>query len=112
MYESVKDSLSGDLLSRYAHFFEQYVSVRGAWLTLPLLLLQQYVMAAFLGLAVPSGGCGYEQVGPFCLAHHIRRTCPFGVLLISSGWGCREPLHPVAPSRPDATSRRCGGVRV
>ena len=70
MYRSVKDSLSGDLLSRYAHFFEPYISVRGAWLTLPLRLLQQYVMAAFLGLAVPSGGCGYEQVSPFCLAHH------------------------------------------
>jgi hypothetical protein len=65
MYKSVKDSLSGDLLSRYAHFFEKYVSDRGAWFTLPLLLLQQYVMAAFLGLAVPSGGCGYEQVSPF-----------------------------------------------
>jgi hypothetical protein len=53
--------------------------MRGAWLTLPLLLLkqcaQQYVMAAFLGLAVPSGGCGYEQASPVCLAHHIRTTC-------------------------------------
>ena len=39
--------------------------MRGAWLTLPLpfKLLKQYVMAAFLGLAVPSGGCGYEQAG-------------------------------------------------
>jgi hypothetical protein len=83
MYRSVKDSLSGDLLSRYGHFFQPYVSVRGAWLTLPLLLLQQYVKAAFLGLAAPSGGCGYEQVSPFCLPHHIRRTCPFGMLLIS-----------------------------
>jgi hypothetical protein len=51
--------------------------MRGAWLTLPLLLLKQYVMAAFLGLAVPSGGCGYEQASPVCLAHHIlvRTTC-------------------------------------
>jgi hypothetical protein len=74
MYRNVKDSLSGDLLSRYAHFFEKYVSVRGAWLTLTLLLLQQYVMAAFLGLAAPSGGCGYEQVSPFALNRQIRRT--------------------------------------
>jgi hypothetical protein len=78
MYRSVKDSLSGDLLGRYAHFFERYVSDRGAWLSLSLLLLQQYVMAAFLGLAVPSGGCGYEQVSPFALNHQIRRTCPIG----------------------------------
>jgi hypothetical protein len=78
IFISVKDALSGDLLSRYAHFFEQYVGVRGAWLSLPLLLLQQYVMTAFLGLAVPSGGCGYEQVSPICMAHHIRRTCSHG----------------------------------
>jgi hypothetical protein len=52
------------LLSRYAHFFDAYVNVRYAWLTLPWLLVQQYVMAAFLGLAVPSGGCDYEQVLP------------------------------------------------
>jgi hypothetical protein len=74
VYRSVKDSLSGDLLSRYAHFFEQYINVRGAWLTCSLLLLQQYVMAAFLGLAAPSGGCGYEQVSPFALNRQIRRT--------------------------------------
>jgi hypothetical protein len=74
VYRSVKDSLSGDLLSRYAHFFVQYVNVRGAWLTCALLLLQQYVMAAFLGLAAPSGGCGYEQVSPFALNRQIRRT--------------------------------------
>ena len=62
----------------YAHFFERYISDRGAWLSLPLLLLQQYVMAAVLGLAVPSGGCGHEQVSPFALNHRIRRTCPIG----------------------------------
>jgi hypothetical protein len=42
--------------------FDAYVNVRGAWSTLLFMLVQQYVMAAFLGLAVPSGGCGYEQV--------------------------------------------------
>ena len=52
--------------------------MRGAWLTLPLLLLQQYVMAAFLGLAAPSGGCGYEQVSPFALNRQTRRTSPLG----------------------------------
>jgi hypothetical protein len=62
--ESVRSSLSSELLSRYAHFFDAYVNVRYAWLTLPWLLVQQYVMAAFLGLAVPSGGCDYEQVLP------------------------------------------------
>jgi hypothetical protein len=62
--ESVRSSLSSELLSRYAHFFDAYVNVRYAWLTLPLLLVQQFVMAAFLGLGVPSGGCDYEQVLP------------------------------------------------
>ena len=62
--ESVRSSLSSELLSRYAHFFDAYVNVRYAWLTLPLLLVQQFVMAAFLGLGVPSGGCDYEQVPP------------------------------------------------
>jgi hypothetical protein len=94
LYRSIKDSLSGDLLGRYAHFFDAYVSVRGAWLTLPLLLLQQYVMAAFLGLAAPSGGCDYEQVSPFCVAHHIRKTCPFGMLLISCRLGLSRASSP------------------
>jgi hypothetical protein len=60
--QTLLDSLAADFLDRYAHFFVAYLNVRGAWLALPLVLVQQYVMAAFLGLGVASGGCLYEQV--------------------------------------------------
>jgi hypothetical protein len=57
------ESLAGDFLHRYAHLFDPYTSARGAWLTVPWMLGLQYALAAFLGLAVPFGGCDYEQVG-------------------------------------------------
>ena len=60
--QNVKESLVADFLDRYAHLFDAYLNVRGAWLSVPLMLVQQYVMAAFLGLAVASGGCRFEQV--------------------------------------------------
>jgi hypothetical protein len=112
--QSVNESLSGDLLGRYAHFFDAYLSVRGAWLTLPLLLLQQFVMAAFLGLAVPSGGCGYEQVCSVAiyLAAQYARLVLLACPLTSAGWCCRHPRNQLAPPRPDATQCRCGGVLV
>jgi hypothetical protein len=62
MVQNLKESASAEFLDRFAHMFDAYVNVRGAWSTLLFMLVQQYVMAAFLGLAVPSGGCGYEQV--------------------------------------------------
>ena len=62
MVQNLKESASAEILDRFAHMFDAYVNVRGAWSTLLFMLVQQYVMAAFLGLAVPSGGCGYEQV--------------------------------------------------
>jgi hypothetical protein len=58
----VKESTDADFLSRYAPLFDGYLCLRGAWLAVPLILVQQYVMAAFLGLAVPYGDCYYEQV--------------------------------------------------
>ena len=100
IYRSVKDSLSGDLLSRYSHFFEPYISVRGAWLTLPLLLLQQFVMAAFLGLAVPSGGCGYEQVCSVAIYLAVRPTCSLG----TSPYTCRLVLPPSSVPTGSASS--------
>jgi hypothetical protein len=60
--QNLKETLAADFLDRYAHLFDAYLSVRGAWLTVPLILLQQYAMTAFLGLAVATGGCQYEQV--------------------------------------------------
>jgi hypothetical protein len=62
MVQNLKESASAEFLDRFAHMFDAYGNVRGAWSTLLLMLVQQYVMAAFLGLAVPSGGCSYEQV--------------------------------------------------
>jgi hypothetical protein len=106
---SVRSSLSSDLLSRYAHFFDAYVNVRYAWLTLPWLLVQQFVMAAFLGLAVPAGGCDYEQVLPLT---NPMDTCPLARPLISAGRCHRQPVRPLAPSDPDAAASRCRGVRV
>ena len=38
---SLKESLAADFLDRYAHFFDAYIHVRGAWLALPLMLVQQ-----------------------------------------------------------------------
>ena len=98
--QSVNESLSGDLLGRYAHFFDAYVSVRGAWLTLPLLLLQQFVMAAFLGLAVPSGGCGYEQVCSVAIYLAVRPTCSLG----TSPYTCRLVLPPSSVPTGSASS--------
>jgi hypothetical protein len=59
---NLKESLAADFLDRYAHLFDAYVNVRGAWLALLLMLVHQYVKAAFLGLAIAFGGCHYEQV--------------------------------------------------
>jgi hypothetical protein len=86
---SLKESLAADFLDRYAHFFDAYIHVRGAWLALPLMLVQQYVMAAFLGLAVASGGCHYEQVR-------------YSFLL----WSAVNIVHP-SPSPPCSFSDFC-----
>jgi hypothetical protein len=60
--KNMKESISADFLDRFAHLFDAFHQVRGGWLTVLLMLVQQYVMAAFLGLSVPSGGCEFEQV--------------------------------------------------
>jgi hypothetical protein len=80
--QSLKEPFAADFLDRYAHFFDPYVNVRGAWLAVPLMLLQQYVMAAFLGLAVASGGCHYEQVRISLLSCGIEQEQNIPLLLV------------------------------
>ena len=82
MSHSLKESLAADFLDRYAHLFDAYIHVRGAWLALPLMLVQQYVMAAFLGLAVASGGCHYEQVRIALVCSEHRTPFSFTTLLV------------------------------
>jgi hypothetical protein len=106
--QSLKESFAADFLDRYAHFFDAYVNVRGAWLAAPLMLLQQYVMAAFLGLAVASGGCHVEQVRISLLPCNRTRAEHHALArsLTYAAWSGRQPVDSLAHPHFHAAPRR------